>query len=151
MLLPGVYQQGQKGAITDIIGGLVFGGPSKTVEILTFNLDQFLGERSKSVYELKEALKYFDASEKEKDFSKISSINNLFIKGKCVYCNHCLPCPVGINIGEVVKLVDLRSGASNEKGLNEIKSKYDAFTAKASECIDDKYIYIVHPKIHIHR
>ena len=92
----------------------------------------------KSVYELKEALKYFDASEKEKDFSKISSINNLFIKGKCVYCNHCLPCPVGINIGEVVKLVDLRSGASNEKGLNEIKSQYDTFTAKASECIECK-------------
>ena len=27
--------------------------------------------------------------------------------GKCVYCNHCKPCPVGIDIGLVNKYYDL--------------------------------------------
>ena len=27
--------------------------------------------------------------------------------GECVYCNHCQPCPVGIDIGAVNKYLDL--------------------------------------------
>ena len=92
----------------------------------------------KSVRELNEALKYLNAAEKEKDFSKISSINNLFIKGKCVYCNHCLPCPAGINIGEVVKLVDLKSAASTSKAYKELRTKYNTLAVKASKCQECK-------------
>ena len=33
--------------------------------------------------------------------------------GKCVYCNHCKPCPVGIDVGLVNKYYDLaRNGDS---------------------------------------
>jgi uncharacterized protein len=92
----------------------------------------------KNVYELKEALKYLDASEEDKDFNKISSISNLFINGKCVYCNHCLPCPAGINIGETIKLVDLKSDASNSQAYEKLKSRYDTLSVKASECKECK-------------
>lgn len=52
-------------------------------------------------------LKFLQASDEEKDYSVIGSFTADTITGTCVYCNHCQPCPAGIDIGLVNKYYDL--------------------------------------------
>lgn len=56
---------------------------------------------------LDQILKFLTASEEEKDYSVIGSFTADTISGTCVYCNHCQPCPAGIDIGLVNKYYDL--------------------------------------------
>ena len=62
---------------------------------------------AQSVQEVKTLLAYYDQSEEATDYSVISSFTPPKALGKCVYCNHCKPCPVGIDIGLVNKYYDL--------------------------------------------
>lgn len=62
---------------------------------------------AKSVKEVEELLTYDRKSEEELDYSIISSFEPVRMRGKCVYCNHCKPCPMGIDIGLVNKYYDL--------------------------------------------
>ena len=52
-------------------------------------------------------LQFFEAPDDEKDYSLIGSFSPADAVGHCVYCNHCKPCPVGIDIGLVNKYYDL--------------------------------------------
>lgn len=52
-------------------------------------------------------LKFQTATDKERDYSVIGSFTADTISGTCVYCNHCQPCPAGIDIGLVNKYYDL--------------------------------------------
>ena len=56
---------------------------------------------------LDQVLKFLDATEEEKDYSVIGTFTADTIEGLCVYCNHCQPCPAGIDIGLVNKYYDL--------------------------------------------
>jgi uncharacterized protein len=79
-----------------------------------------------SVPELEAGLAYLDASDEDKDFSDAISGFQQYHTGECVYCNHCLPCPVAIDIGFVSRLVDTYSPA--------VQARYDALPVKASAC-----------------
>lgn len=86
----------------------------------------------KNNQELKDALMYLDASNPETDFSflKLNLLRNH--RGRCVYCNHCLPCPSNIDIAEVARIVDIsRSGNSSL-----LQNKYDKLSANGSNCIE---------------
>jgi len=52
-------------------------------------------------------------------------------RGQCVYCNHCLPCPVGIDIGKIASLVD----QAEVELTTELLAAYQALPIKASECL----------------
>ena len=52
-------------------------------------------------------LRFLNATEEEKDYSVIAGFTAETITGTCVYCNHCQPCPAGIDIGLVNKYYDL--------------------------------------------
>lgn len=66
-----------------------------------------------SVAQAKHLLGFFDATEAERDYSLVGSFSPADAVGKCVYCNHCKPCPMGIDIGIVNKYYDLaRNGDS---------------------------------------
>ena len=57
--------------------------------------------------EFSQSLKYNDASGKEKDFAEIYKKSLVWSDDtKCVYCNHCLPCPQGIDIAESMRMLD---------------------------------------------
>ena len=82
--------------------------------------------------EMKAALAFLDATEGEKDYSVISELPVWNLKGSCMYCNHCLPCPVGIDIGTIIRLTD-----TVEYGMTEsIALDYEALSAKASDCTE---------------
>ena len=57
--------------------------------------------------QLEKALRLLKATEQEKDYSDISVSVAGDMEGRCVYCNHCAPCPAGIDIGLVNKYYDL--------------------------------------------
>ncbi len=86
----------------------------------------------KNVDELRATLAYLDAADEEKDFSSVLREFQEVEEGTCVYCNHCLPCPVGINVGETIRaLVTAERG-----GLEAARSAYAGLPVKASECIE---------------
>ncbi len=70
------------------------------------------------------------ATAEEKDYSVIATFTADKIAGTCVYCNHCQPCPAGIDIGLVNKYYDLAL-AGDQLAVNH----YDKVTVKASSCL----------------
>jgi predicted aldo/keto reductase-like oxidoreductase len=88
--------------------------------------------------EVLEALRYLDLNETEKDYSAVIDKYQGNFKGSCVYCNHCLPCPAGINIADVNKYLDIAVLTDVPDGKNippSIKSHYKALEKHGSDCI----------------
>jgi uncharacterized protein len=85
----------------------------------------------KTVEEMKAALGYLEASEQQKDYASAISNSRWNLKERCMYCNHCLPCPSGIDIGAVTRMYD-----SASTGMTELlRNQYRMLAAKASDCI----------------
>lgn len=60
--------------------------------------------------DLKRVLGFLNASDEEKDYSVISVLTPKDAEGACVYCNHCQPCPAGLDVGLINKYYDLAPG-----------------------------------------
>jgi len=86
----------------------------------------------KNVAEMKAALAFVDATDEEKDYSAID-INSIWkLRDSCMYCNHCLPCPIGIDIGMTMRIIDTAKYGMT----NSVVSEYEALTLKASDCTE---------------
>jgi predicted aldo/keto reductase-like oxidoreductase len=88
--------------------------------------------------ELAAALHTLEASEAECDFSRLLADFGRYVEGECTYCNHCLPCPVVIDIGKVNRLLDgALVNAHGDFGLAAgLREAYAALPVKASACTD---------------
>ena len=86
-----------------------------------------------SLEELKAALKYFEVSDAEKDYSDILTIKDFGVTGRCMYCGHCQPCPKSITIAYVNKFLDLAT--VGDQIPDTVKDHYLALPHHASECI----------------
>lgn len=80
--------------------------------------------------DLDELLGFVDASSEERDYSVIGSFSADKIYGNCVYCNHCQPCPAGIDIGLVNKYYDLA-----KTGDKLAANHYGKLAVKADACL----------------
>lgn len=85
----------------------------------------------KNVEELKAALDFLSATDEEKDFSSVIEGFKEYQEGECVYCNHCLPCPVTIDIGYTTRLMETAQYAISDA----VMAEYDALSSKASDCL----------------
>ena len=86
----------------------------------------------KDVDELEATLHFLEVTDEEKDFSSILPDFRQYSKGECVYCNHCLPCPAVIDIGQTIRLVEIA-----QYGVSEaLRADYRALSVKASACIE---------------
>lgn len=86
----------------------------------------------RTVEEMRAALAYLEAAEAEKDFTSITGSPLWTHRDSCMYCNHCLPCPAGIDIAAVTRLAD-----SAERGSAEaVRNIYTELGAKAVDCLD---------------
>jgi len=85
----------------------------------------------KSIAEWQADLHYLEATDKEKDFA--SALQELQLPaGACVYCNHCLPCPVVIDIPAVNRLL-----AAGEHGLSPaLRAAYRSLEVPAAACVE---------------
>lgn len=81
--------------------------------------------------DLNRILGFLAASEEEKDYSVIGSLAPHDASGVCVYCNHCKPCPAGLEIGLMNKYYDL-----SQAGDALARSHYQKLEKKASDCME---------------
>jgi predicted aldo/keto reductase-like oxidoreductase len=80
-----------------------------------------------------EAVEYLSMDDSLKDYSDVIREHQGDFKGKCVYCNHCLPCPAGIDIACVHKYLDI--AVLDEKNIPPtIAGHYRALERRASDC-----------------
>lgn len=86
----------------------------------------------KNVDEMKAALSFLEATDEERDYSAINVNTLAKLKGNCQYCNHCLPCPVGIDIGTTTRITDTAGYELNDS----IVSEYEALAVPASACTE---------------
>lgn len=81
-----------------------------------------------------DAVAYETASEEEKDYASVlASAPHHAYGQKCMYCNHCKPCPMDIDIAMVNKLYDLAT--MQEEVPASVKAHYMALEKNASDCI----------------
>ncbi|MBQ7732812.1 MAG: aldo/keto reductase [Synergistaceae bacterium] len=87
-----------------------------------------------SVEQLKESLAFETAPDSERDYAvALSSFPKISWEGHCMYCSHCEPCPVKIDIADVTKFLNLaRSSGSIPETVRE---HYKVLKHHAGECI----------------
>lgn len=83
----------------------------------------------RNMKDLDELIGFESASAEEKDYSLLGVFTSESTAGRCVYCNHCRPCPAGIDIGLVNKYYDL--AVSGDKLA---KNHYKKLGTKADAC-----------------
>ena len=89
---------------------------------------------AKSVDDLKASLAYETASDEEKDYAAtFASFPKISWKGYCMYCGHCAPCPVGIDVANVTKFLNLTKA---QKMVPEtVAQHYSVLKAHGGDCI----------------
>lgn len=84
--------------------------------------------------EVQAAKHYWEADACEKDYSVVlGSTPKYSLVGKCMYCNHCLPCPANIDIAAVNKYLDLATLSTSVPPT--VREHYLALSHNASDCI----------------
>ena len=81
--------------------------------------------------DLKNILGFITAAPEEKDYSILGTFAPQEAEGSCVYCNHCQPCPSGLDVGLINKYYDLALA-----GDTLAKDHYANLDKKAGDCID---------------
>lgn len=87
------------------------------------------GVRSRA--DLEDSLEYYSSSNNERDYSFIGEMAHRDMQGTCIYCNHCQPCPAGIDIGSVNKYLDLAKA-----GDELAKDHYRKLSKSAKDCTE---------------
>ena len=83
--------------------------------------------------EMEDVLTYLTTSEKERDYTHtLSGFRNDF-RGSCVYCSHCQPCPMEIDIATVMKYLDIARLDPNNVPPS-MRSHYASLAHQGSEC-----------------
>ena len=113
-----------------------FGAPLSLGQCIKYSLDRpavvsvLLGCRTTA--EVNQALQYYNMTEEEKDYSPIIGKTHVDTLGRCMYCNHCLPCSSGIDIAAVNKYLDLALLSDDLPAT--VKEHYLSLSAHASNC-----------------
>lgn len=87
-----------------------------------------------TVEEMEKAASYYEASRQERDYSTVLARMEKFqFRGNCMYCGHCAPCTVGIDVAAVNKFLNL---VLAQKEVPEtVADHYRLLEHHASECI----------------
>ncbi|MBQ3653212.1 MAG: aldo/keto reductase [Synergistaceae bacterium] len=88
-----------------------------------------------SVEQLRESAAYEDAPESERDYAMaLASFPKISWEGHCMYCSHCAPCPVKIDVAAVTKFLNLALAGGG--GVPEtVREHYAVLEHHAGECI----------------
>lgn len=84
----------------------------------------------RNVEDVRRLLGFFESSPEEKDYSVLGTFTPKEALGACVYCNHCQPCPAGLNVGLMNKYYDLAMA-----GDTMAANHYEKLTKHASDCV----------------
>jgi predicted aldo/keto reductase-like oxidoreductase len=87
--------------------------------------------------QMRQTLNYLETSGEEMKFTPLHDELTERLRGQCVGCLHCLPCPQGIDIPGVItnlEYIEFYSGSRWSEQFN--RDLYDHRSAKASDCIE---------------
>lgn len=88
----------------------------------------------KSKEEIQAALDWCNASATERDYTSVLvGLEKFSWTGHCMYCGHCAPCSVGIDVASVNKFYNLTD--AQEEIPETVREHYKALSHHASECI----------------
>ncbi|MDH6305167.1 putative aldo/keto reductase-like oxidoreductase [Parabacteroides sp. PF5-5] len=87
-----------------------------------------------SARQVEEAVAYLNTPEEQRDYMDIISGYQGELSGQCVYCNHCQPCPVNIDIAMVNKYLDIAS-LDTANIPPSIRQHYKSLAASGADCI----------------
>ena len=84
--------------------------------------------------ELRQCIAYESAPESERDYAAaFAALPRVSWQGHCMYCGHCAPCPMGIDVAAVTKLLNL---ARAQDSLPEtVREHYAVLSHTAADCI----------------
>ena len=88
----------------------------------------------RSAKEIEEAVGYLYSTAEQRDYMDIISGYKGQLSGKCVYCNHCQPCPANIDIAMVNKYLDIAMLDTNNIPPS-IRQHYKSLSANGDDCI----------------
>ena len=80
--------------------------------------------------DLTRLLGFLDAPPEERDYSILGTFTPRDAAGVCVYCNHCQPCPAGLDVGLINKYYDL-----SRAGDALARSHYATLDKHAGDCV----------------
>lgn len=88
----------------------------------------------KNIEEIQAALDWCDARKEDKDYASVmTGMDKFSWKGHCMYCGHCAPCSVGIDIASVNKYYNLT--VAQGEIPETVREHYKVLPHHASECI----------------
>jgi predicted aldo/keto reductase-like oxidoreductase len=87
---------------------------------------------AQTVEEVKQAVAYEQTTAEERNYAAVIKGGMPVLGGKCMYCNHCLPCSKEIDIAAVTKYLDMAKISENDIK----RAHYDALTAHGGDCIE---------------
>ena len=92
---------------------------------------------ARNISEMSEALGYLHASHEEKQFASLHDDLKDRLRGQCVDCKHCLPCPQAIDIPFVINILDYVEFYGGSRVFTQKNwQTYASLPVKASECIE---------------
>lgn len=87
--------------------------------------------------DIENAADYYNISDAERNYTHVlEKIGSFEADGRCMYCNHCLPCPSKIDIASVNKYLDLVE--LDGKPADSVKQHYLVLGNTAEACIGCK-------------
>ena len=87
-----------------------------------------------TVDEVLAAAKYYDTPAQERSYAHIFGAGHaIHLTGRCMYCNHCQPCPAHIDIAAVTKFLDL--AAQQDSVPETVAQHYWSLSATADDCL----------------
>lgn len=87
-----------------------------------------------SAKQIEEAVAYLNTTGEERDYTSILQSFNSIKNRQCIYCNHCQPCPSGIDIAMVNKYLDIAL-LDPENIPPSIRQHYKSMPANGANCI----------------
>ncbi|MBD5543498.1 MAG: aldo/keto reductase [Lachnospiraceae bacterium] len=87
-----------------------------------------------SISEVEKVVSYFEASREERDYSVVlAQMDKFQFHGNCMYCGHCAPCSVGINVADINKYLNL--ALAQGEVPETVADHYKLLEHHASECV----------------
>ncbi len=80
--------------------------------------------------DLERILGFLDAPAEARDYSVLGTFAPRDAEGVCVYCNHCQPCPAGLDVGLINKYYDLARA-----GDALARTHYETLERRAGDCV----------------
>ena len=85
---------------------------------------------AQSVAEVRALIAYCEQPEEALDYGALGGFAPSEARSKCVYCNHCKPCPAGLDVGLINKCYDLARA-----GDGMAAEHYKALDRRAGDCV----------------